>query len=524
LEATATNTPLPYVTESQVLASAAAWAVQVIPSGDVITRFVPSKATATNTPSPYVTERQSLASAAARAVQVSPGSSAAAGDTPTASHDPAATAAATPIATARPVDRRARQNLNLESFVMAGGSQGAANRRLTGVRPGRAVAATLADAAHAPLRGRSCSRRTWGSPAARKLAARSTLVNRWLAARGEGWAMTDDSICVTPRVHSRRRFPLLATVVGAAALAAAGCVPVKGGPPPAPGGSTQPQPQPREITETFDCENASQSWVVPVGVTEADFVVVGAGGGHGGSSSPTGDGVGGKGGHTEATLAVTPHETIQINVGCRGDDGAGVSGVTAGGFGGSDQSDPLGDARGGDAGSASTSRAAGGGGGASDVRRDGTAPTDRVLVAGGGGGGGNGLNTAGGAGGHGGGGAGTEGGDGSGGSTCTGGGPGTDTAVGTGGTGCGDSPVNGAAASAAAGGAGGGPAWDPGGGGGGGWFGGGGGGAHHTGGCVGCGAKSGGGGGGSGLAGPGTTTPDVNAGDGQITITYTIFV
>lgn len=35
--ATAANTPLPNVTDCQKLASAAVWAVQVTPSGDVIT-------------------------------------------------------------------------------------------------------------------------------------------------------------------------------------------------------------------------------------------------------------------------------------------------------------------------------------------------------------------------------------------------------------------------------------------------------------------------------------------------------
>ena len=50
---TATNTPLPYVTEVQVLSAALVRIVQVIPSGLVITRFpVPVAATATNSPFP----------------------------------------------------------------------------------------------------------------------------------------------------------------------------------------------------------------------------------------------------------------------------------------------------------------------------------------------------------------------------------------------------------------------------------------------------------------------------------------
>ena len=61
--ATATNIPLPNVTDCHKLASAAVRAVQVIPSGLVITRFVPLEATATYTPLPNVTERHALPSA-----------------------------------------------------------------------------------------------------------------------------------------------------------------------------------------------------------------------------------------------------------------------------------------------------------------------------------------------------------------------------------------------------------------------------------------------------------------------------
>jgi hypothetical protein len=53
-EATATNSPFPYVTEVQPLAGGAVTVeVQVSPSGDVITRFAPPEfATATNLPFP----------------------------------------------------------------------------------------------------------------------------------------------------------------------------------------------------------------------------------------------------------------------------------------------------------------------------------------------------------------------------------------------------------------------------------------------------------------------------------------
>ena len=70
---TATNKPLPYVTEVQPLSAAEFRLVQVIPSGLVITRFpVPLPLTATNKPLPYVTEYQKLSAAEVRLVQVIP--------------------------------------------------------------------------------------------------------------------------------------------------------------------------------------------------------------------------------------------------------------------------------------------------------------------------------------------------------------------------------------------------------------------------------------------------------------------
>ncbi len=119
-------------------------------------------------------------------------------------------------------------------------------------------------------------------------------------------------------------------------------------------------------------------WVVPAGITTATFELRGASGGLAGGS------VGGKGGKAVATIAVTPGETLHINVGGAGfnaassgvpsSTGAGTNGGGASGFychsSVSDQSICQG----------------GGGGGASDVRQGGTGLPDRVLVAGGGGG------------------------------------------------------------------------------------------------------------------------------------------
>ena len=70
---TATNKPLPYVTEYHWLPAAELRLVQVIPSGLVITRlFVPVILTATNRPLPYVTEYHWLPAAELRLVQVIP--------------------------------------------------------------------------------------------------------------------------------------------------------------------------------------------------------------------------------------------------------------------------------------------------------------------------------------------------------------------------------------------------------------------------------------------------------------------
>ena len=59
--------------ELQEISAAEVRLVQVIPSGLVITRFpVPEKATATKSPLPYVTEFQLLSAADVRLVQVTP--------------------------------------------------------------------------------------------------------------------------------------------------------------------------------------------------------------------------------------------------------------------------------------------------------------------------------------------------------------------------------------------------------------------------------------------------------------------
>lgn len=124
-------------------------------------------------------------------------------------------------------------------------------------------------------------------------------------------------------------------------------------------------------TETFVYTGASQSWFVPTGVTE---VFIEAAGAQGGGSYLSGSGGfqddGGLGGSAEGMLAVTAGQVLNIYVGGKAVDVGNITPAPGGYNGGGD---------GGQYGA--------GGGGASDVRLDGTALADRVIVAAGGGGG-----------------------------------------------------------------------------------------------------------------------------------------
>jgi hypothetical protein len=262
-------------------------------------------------------------------------------------------------------------------------------------------------------------------------------------------------------------------------------------------------------TVTFDdhlCATGggAQTWVVPAGVTSATFDVFGAQGGNGGGMVVT-TAPGGNGGETVATVAVTPGESIQVNVGCRGTDSPSNT-AGAGGFnGGAD-------------GGLGVNAGGGGGGGASDVRQAGTALANRVVVAGGGGGGG-GVLSAGALLATGGTGGGANGGDGVSSDLVSGAGTGGTPSVGGTRGGCQQPTCLGVDGSAGSGGAGGGSVaaanLSAGGGGGGGLFGGGGGGGDTNNSEV---AGGGGGGGGSGFGG--TTTAGVRTGDGLVTITF----
>jgi hypothetical protein len=113
---------------------------------------------------------------------------------------------------------------------------------------------------------------------------------------------------------------------------------------------------------SYSYTGAVQTYTVPPGVSSITVDAQGAAGGAGGLG-----GSGGLGGRLQGTFSVTPGDVLYIYVG--GVGGAPTAGYNGGGSG---------------AGSG------GGGGGASDIRINGTALTDRAIVAGGGGGGGQG--------------------------------------------------------------------------------------------------------------------------------------
>jgi len=117
------------------------------------------------------------------------------------------------------------------------------------------------------------------------------------------------------------------------------------------------------LVNRFDYTGTTQTWIVPAGVTSVYVEAVGANGGLGSGASRGGARV-------QGTLAVTPGETLAINVG--GGGAGGASGAAGGWNGGGNGQGTYG----------------GGGGGATDLRQSGSAVVNRVIVAGGGGGGG----------------------------------------------------------------------------------------------------------------------------------------
>lgn len=125
------------------------------------------------------------------------------------------------------------------------------------------------------------------------------------------------------------------------------------------------------------------SWTVPAGVISITATVQGGGGGTGNWSNNE-RAPGGKGALLTETITVNAGDILYFYVGGLGGDA--VPGV--GGTGGSNAAGSSGGNGGG-----SGSGGGGGGGGASEIRKNGTAISNRIVVAGGGGGGGSGCGT-----------------------------------------------------------------------------------------------------------------------------------
>ena len=265
---------------------------------------------------------------------------------------------------------------------------------------------------------------------------------------------------------------------------------------------------------TFAYTGAEQSYVVPSGVSSLQVAATGAPGGIGIASGVGGvGGAGGDGAKVDATVPVTPGETLYVEVGGAG--GAGnENGVGNGGFNGGGAGLP-----------------GGGGGGASDIRTVSCATTcpgsaaslqSRLVVAAGGGGGGGAFDVltggAGGAGGL----VGANGKNGTANSLCTAGGGGAGATGTTGGAGGSSAssltvdPVICLVGTSSAGvlgnGGASGQGADSGGGGGSGYYGGGGGGPGST-------TSGGGGGGGSSFGPAGAAFAQDTTGTSAVTLT-----
>lgn len=259
-------------------------------------------------------------------------------------------------------------------------------------------------------------------------------------------------------------------------------------------------------TITYTLTGGAQTFYVPPGVQSVTVDVVA---GCGGDEYSVGNTIP-YGARVQATLDVTPGETLNIYVGGAGQQGGtGFAGQGEGGWNGGGDSLQI--------------AGGGGGGGASDIRQGGTALTDRVVVAGGAGGNGGNLGGTGSSRGGDGGQLGDDGQDGIGASPGLGGDGGDASAGGPGGTSAtGSNGVDGALGVGGDGAAGDGTAPGfkrSGGGGGGGYYGGGGGGGALIG------SNGGGGGGGSSYADPGVTsavtyTAGFNDDDGYIVISW----
>lgn len=129
------------------------------------------------------------------------------------------------------------------------------------------------------------------------------------------------------------------------------------------------------VTQTFGFTGAAQTFIAPYCVGQVTIEVWGAEGGGSAISGNSSSGLGGKGGYSIGALTVSGGEVLNIYV---GGYGASASlGLAPGGWNG-----------GGSGYASDVSEPGNGGGGATDVRLNGNAFNNRIIVAGGGGGGG----------------------------------------------------------------------------------------------------------------------------------------
>ena len=122
-----------------------------------------------------------------------------------------------------------------------------------------------------------------------------------------------------------------------------------------------------ETSVTYSYTGGVQTFTVPNGVTSIDIDAYGAQGGN--TYGTTGPGLGGR---VQGTMNVSPGQVLEIYVGGAGQSYAGYGSMLVGGWNGG--------------GNGTSTGQGGGGGGATDIRINGSALSDRVLVAGGAGG------------------------------------------------------------------------------------------------------------------------------------------
>lgn len=130
------------------------------------------------------------------------------------------------------------------------------------------------------------------------------------------------------------------------------------------------------VSQTFGYSGSQETFIVPPGITSIDVVVVGASGGKGFKRNQMPYGTPGLGGLVSATLSVEPGQILYLNVGGEGglayENTPAVGGYNGGGNGGTKTNNRR--------------KLGGAGGGASDIRINGDAFQNRIIVAGGGGG------------------------------------------------------------------------------------------------------------------------------------------